>query len=298
MTFNPQSDISGSQVRRGGSGRRTGLAIGGGGLGIVLIFVIAQFTGVDISGFLGEQDSTAESPVIEGASLDECRTGADANASVDCRMAGAAVSLEDFWVGEFPEIAPGTAYSTPGFELFSGRVNTACGAASSATGPFYCPGDRTIYIDTTFYDQLRSQFGAQGGPLSELYIVAHEWGHHIQKLEGTFDSVDRRETGPLSGTVRIELQADCYAGAWVGAASSTRDKNGATLLQPPTDDQIRDALDAAATVGDDRIQQQATGGVDPEGWTHGSSEQRQRWFLTGYQGGATTCNTFAAGGRL
>lgn len=292
MTFNPNSDISGSKVRR--SGGKTGMAVGGiGGLGVIAVFLIAQFTGVDLSGFLGG-NVNSETTAASGTLLEECATGADANANVDCRMAGAEVSLQDFWVDAYPALGASAAYHRPDFTLFSNAVGTACGNASSATGPFYCPGDETIYIDTTFYEQLRTQFGASGGPLSELYIVAHEWGHHIQNLEGTFASSNRTETGPTSDTVRIELQADCYAGAWVAAASTTEDSAGNALLEKPTQAQIDDALNAAATVGDDRIQQQSGGQVNPEAWTHGSSEQRQRWFTNGFTGGVTACDTFAA----
>lgn len=268
---------------------------GAGALGVILLFVISQLTGTDVSGlFNATNNQQQQAPQVAGAILDECKTGADANSKVDCRMAGAYTSLEEYWSQEYPVLRTGNSYHEPDFQLFTNSISTACGAATSATGPFYCPGDESIYIDTAFYDQLRTQFGASGGPLSELYIVAHEWGHHVQNLAGTFASSDRRATGPTSDTVRIELQADCFAGAWVAAASTTRDRHGVPLLQAPTRAQISDALDAAATVGDDRIQQQATGRVSPEGWTHGSSEQRQRWFLNGFNGGATACDTFAA----
>lgn len=291
MTFNPNSDISGTNVKRAGRGRTTGIAVGGGGIGLVLIFLIAQLGGVDLSGFLGGTQ-VAEPGAITGQSLEGCKTGADANANVDCRMAGAAASLDPYWAGAFGSLGARASYHRPGFSLFSDSASTGCGAATSATGPFYCPSDETIYIDTSFFGQLSSQFGARGGPLAELYIVAHEWGHHIQNLEGTFNTVDRSQTGPTSGTVRIELQADCYAGSWVGAAANVRDRGGNRLLNPPTEEQIRDALDAAAAVGDDRIQQMGGGQVHSEAWTHGSSDQRQRWFLEGYRGGATACNTF------
>ncbi|WP_187977351.1 neutral zinc metallopeptidase [Mycetocola sp. JXN-3] len=291
VTFNPNSDIGGTNVKRAGRGRTTGLALGGGGLGVIAIFLIAQFTGVDLSGFLGGTEVQQPGAIV-GQSLEGCKTGQDANNSVDCRMAGAAASLDPYWTGAFTTLGARASYHTPEFTLFSGSTSTGCGAATSATGPFYCPGDETIYIDTAFFDQLSSQFGAHGGPLAELYIVAHEWGHHIQNLEGTFDTVDRTQTGPTSGTVRIELQADCYAGSWVGSAANVRDRGGNRLIEPPTDAQIRDALDAAAAVGDDRIQELGGGSVHPEAWTHGSSDQRQRWFLEGYRGGATACNTF------
>ena len=178
--------------------------------------------------------------------------------------------------------------------LFTGSVNTACGGASSAVGPFYCPPDQMIYIDTAFYDQLQQQFGSSGGPLAQLYVVGHEWGHHIQNITGLMEGLDMQTTGPASDGVRLELQADCFAGAWVGAASTTLDDSGTPFLNPPTDEEIQQALSAAAAVGDDNIQEQTQGQVQPETWTHGSSEARQKWFLIGLEQGAPACDTFAA----
>ena len=126
-----------------------------------------------------------------------------------------------------------------------------------------------------------------------MYVVGHEWGHHIQQLTGAFDRADRSDTGPGSDTIRLEVQADCYAGAWVGAASTVQDANGVTFLEPVTDQQVADALDAAAAVGDDRIQSAGGGQVDPDTWTHGSADQRQKWFETGRSQGATACDTFS-----
>ncbi|HEV7956368.1 MAG TPA: neutral zinc metallopeptidase, partial [Marisediminicola sp.] len=186
------------------------------------------------------------------------------------------------------------AYSSPIIELFDNAVDTGCGSATSAVGPFYCPADQQIYLDTSFYNELRTQFGATGGPLAELYVVAHEWGHHVQNISGVFASADTTQTGPTSDAVRVEVQADCYAGAWVGSATQTVDDSGTTLLEPITEEQIADALNAASAIGDDRIQEQTQGQVNPETWTHGSSEQRQRWFTAGYSGGADACDTFAA----
>ncbi|MGO3885119.1 MAG: KPN_02809 family neutral zinc metallopeptidase, partial [Mycetocola sp.] len=289
MTFNPDSDISSSRVSRRGSGRGAktgGIAVGGGVLGVLAIVLIGQFLGVDLSGLLGGSAGLGSS--IEGQTgtiteedlSQECTTGADANSSADCRMSAAYVSLDDFWAESYGQLSRET-YHSPDFYLFSAGTSTACGYASSAVGPFYCPGDEAIYIDTSFFGQLSSQFGAEGGPLAELYIAAHEWGHHIQNISGTFDRADRQGTGPSSDSVRLELQADCYAGAWVRGASQTTDRSGNTLLEPPTEAQIASALDAAAAVGDDHIQSAGAGGVDSDSWTHGSSEQRQRWFTAG-----------------
>ena len=292
MTFRDDANISSSRVRRTGPGR--GLAIGGGGglIAVVAVFLFAQFTGVDLSGLLGGGGSGAPAP--ESSQLDECQTGADANASVDCRVAGAAVSLDDFWAATAPQL--GVEYRPPGAFLFDGSVSTACGEATSASGPFYCPADESVYLDTGFYDDLRSRFGASGGPLAEMYVVAHEWGHHIQNLTGALAASQQGGTGPDSGAVRAELQADCYAGAWAAAASSTESPDGNAILEPITQQQLRDALDAASSIGDDRIQEQTTGTVNPETWSHGSSEQRERWFRVGFDEGVLACDTFAVNG--
>ncbi|MGG7465871.1 MULTISPECIES: KPN_02809 family neutral zinc metallopeptidase [unclassified Plantibacter] len=289
MTFNDNADISGNKVKR--RGRTTGIAVGGGAVGLIAIALISQLLGVDLTGILGGGNSTQQ--IGEETNLsDTCKTGADANANVDCLMGGAYESLDTYWAGELPAL--GGTYTAPSdFIIFEGQTNTACGAASSATGPFYCPPDATIYIDTSFYDELRNRFGSSGGPLAELYVVAHEWGHHIQQISGIMDKANRQGTGPASDSVRIEVQADCFAGAWVAAASDTTDPKGVRFLKPVTDAQIRDALSAAAAVGDDRIQQASGGQVNPESWTHGSSEQRQKWFMAGYNGGPGSCDTFS-----
>lgn len=294
MTFDDDSRLSGGKVKRRG---RTA-AIGGGavGIGAIVVFLIAQFTGYDVSGLLGSGDGLTQIQQ-EGSTVDaaaECRTGRDANASVDCRMEGAAESLDAYWSSEAQRL--GFAYRSPDFFLFDGGTDTGCGTASAATGPFYCPPDRAIYLDTAFYDDLQSRYGSSGGPLAQMYVVAHEWGHHVQQLAGTFAGTDRSGTGASSGSVRVELQADCYAGAWVGDAAETRDADGRTFFEPITRAQIADALSAASAVGDDSIQERATGRVDPDSFTHGSSEQRQRWFLSGYQRGATACDTFSVPG--
>jgi predicted metalloprotease len=279
MTFNDDARIDPSKVSR--RGRNTGIALGGGGLLVVGLFLLSQLLGVDLTGL---------APAVQGEqgqdeSLTECTTGAAANDSIDCRIAAAADSLDTYWTdfGEFPSTQ---------IVLFTGATDTGCGGATSAVGPFYCPPDQTIYIDTAFYDDLRTRFGSSGGPLAEMYVVAHEWGHHIQNVAGLMDGLDMQDTGPTSDAVRLELQADCFAGAWVGAASTTVDDTGTPFLEPVTDAQIADALSAASAVGDDRIQESTTGQVSPERWTHGSSEMRQRWFVVGYNGGPNECNTF------
>ncbi|MGX5697545.1 KPN_02809 family neutral zinc metallopeptidase [Agromyces soli] len=285
MTFNPKSDISGGKASK--RGRTTGIAVGG-GLGLIALFLISQFLGVDLTGLAG---GGQPEPGPEEPGLEQCLTGQDANERVECRMKGASASLEDYWEQEAAAI--GVRYHAPAdFVLFSQATSTGCGQASSATGPFYCPPDETIYVDVAFYDELRSRFGAQGGPLAEMYVVAHEWGHHVQNLAGVLDATRDGQTGPSSNAVRVELQADCFAGAWAAAASTTADASGEPFLQPISEDEYRTALDAAAAVGDDRIQQSMQGQVMPHTFTHGTSEQRIRWFKTGFQGGAGACDTF------
>jgi predicted metalloprotease len=284
MTFNPNSDIGGGKVSK--RGRNTGIAVGG-GLGVIALFVLSQFLGVDLTGLVGG----GAAPETE-SSLEQCQTGADANENIECRMVGASASLEAYWEQEGPAI--GLDYVGPqDFVLFSGATTTGCGSASSATGPFYCPPDQTIYIDVTFYDELRGRFGSSGGPLAEMYVVAHEWGHHVQNLAGILERAQDGQTGPTSNAVRVELQADCFAGAWAANASEVPDDSGVPFLQPLTEAQIADALSAASAVGDDRIQEATQGQVNPHSFTHGTSEQRQRWFMTGFQGGAGTCDTFS-----
>lgn len=290
MTFNDDANIRGGRVSR--RGRNTAIGVGGGGgLVVIALLVIGPLLGVDLSGFApflgGDGGTGGETP------LTECLTGEDANENVDCRMQGAATSLDIYWESQVE------GYVAPELILFSGSVSTGCGNATSAVGPFYCPPDQTVYIDTAFFQQLQTQFGATGESLAQMYIVAHEWGHHIQNIVGTMNGLDLHDTGPTSDGVRLELQADCYAGAWVAAASDTEDASGVALLKEPTDAEIADALNAAEVVGDDYIQENLGGGqVNPETWTHGSSEQRQSWFRTGFTQGVAACDTFAPGAQL
>lgn len=292
MTFNPDAKINGSRVSK--RGRNTGFAVGGGGLGVLVLVLLGPLLGIDVSGLLGADPGSS----LPGASesLASCQSGQDANENLDCRMAGAALSIDTYW-----KDLTGVEgdYRSPLFRLFSGSTTTGCGSASSATGPFYCPTDETVYLDTGFFEQLRSRFGASAGPLAQMYVLAHEWGHHIQNISGVMEGLDLRDTGAASNSVRLELQADCFSGAWAGAASTIPDENGTPFLQPLTKRQVADALNAASAIGDDRIQQLSNGEINSESWTHGSSDQRQRWFTTGFAEGAGACNTFAvAGGSL
>ncbi|MGH3968438.1 MAG: KPN_02809 family neutral zinc metallopeptidase, partial [Mycobacterium sp.] len=187
-------------------------------------------------------------------------------------------------------------YTRPHVRLFSGQVGTGCGTASSEVGPFYCPVDKTAYFDTDFFQVLKNQFGSSGGPLAQEYVVAHEFGHHVQNLQGVLGRAQPGAQGASGNGVRTELQADCYAGAWTHYAQIVKQENtGVPYLEPLSDKDIADALSAAASVGDDRIQRQTTGRTNPESWTHGSSEQRQHWFTVGNQtGDPNQCDTFRA----
>lgn len=289
MTFNPDSNIGSGKVSR--RGRNTGIAVGGGGIAVVILALISPMLGVDLTPLAGMFGDAGTSQSTTSDNLEQCQTGADANNNVECLMKGAAASLDAYWAGKFA--AEGLTYRSPAdFVLFSGSTSTGCGTASSATGPFYCPPDESIYVDTGFFDQLRGQFGASGGPLAEMYVVAHEWGHHIQNVLGTMDNLNLRQTGPTSDSVRLELQADCYGGSWAKDASTVPDSSGVPFLQPITKQQINDALNAAQVIGDDRIQEMSSGQVQPETWTHGASAQRQKWFTIGFENGPNACNTF------
>lgn len=287
MTFNDDANISRGRVSRRTKG---GIAAGGGvGLIAIVAFLITQFTGVNVTPLI-EGIAQGNGGGGESVALD-CETGAQANENLDCRMDGAYASLDTYWTGMVD------GYRSPAnFVLFEGSVSTGCGNATSAVGPFYCPPDESIYIDTGFFAELSSRYGASTGPLAQLYVVAHEWGHHIQNLIGQMDGLDNRETGPDSDGVRLELQADCFAGAWVGAQEKNLDENGRPFLEPITDQELADALSAAEAVGDDNIQESATGQVNPESWTHGSSEQRQKWFEVGRTKGPQHCDTFSIDG--
>ncbi|MBB2772247.1 MULTISPECIES: neutral zinc metallopeptidase [Mycolicibacterium] len=291
MTFNEgmQIDTSTTSSSGGGRGGGRGIAVGG-GIGGLLIVVVALFLGVDPGTVLPEQQQIGTEGVqAPGFDLSQCKTGADANEFVQCRVVATGNSLDAVWSQLKPD------YTRPQVEIFSGSVDTRCGPATSAVGPFYCPADQTAYFDTDFFDVLRDEFGSSGGPFAQEYVVAHEFGHHVQQLQGSLARAQEDPEGPTGGGVRTELQADCYAGVWAHyAAVTTQESTGVPFLEPLTDKDIADALSAASAVGDDRIQEAATGRVNPESWTHGSSEQRQKWFTVGYQtGDPTKCDTFA-----
>ncbi|ODR09079.1 hypothetical protein BHQ15_07245 [Mycolicibacillus koreensis] len=288
MTFNEGVQIDTSKVRSTGRGRGIALGGGAGGLGL-LIMIVAMFFGVDPGDVISQQ-SPAPQESAPDFDLDKCRTGADANKYVQCRVVATGNSVDAVWT----QLLSG--YTAPNMRLFSGQVNTGCGTATSEVGPFYCPADKTAYFDTDFFDVLVDQFGSSSGALAQEYVVAHEYGHHVQNLLGVLGRAQSGAQGATGSGVRTELQADCYAGVWAHYASVTQQEStGKPFLEPLSDRDIADALSAAASVGDDRIQKTMTGRVDPEGWTHGSSAQRQHWFTVGYQtGDPNKCDTFAA----
>jgi uncharacterized protein len=297
MRFNENAQLDTSQVqdRRGGGFRPGGaMMVGGGGLGL-LILIVGMIFGVD-PGVLGSAVEEANRTAPQSRSADagaqstlaqECRVGADANAREDCRIVGIVNSVQQFWSQEIPR--QGGQYRLAQTRIFSGVTSTGCGNASAEVGPFYCPNDQSVYLDLDFFDELQARFGAQGGPFAEAYVLAHEYGHHIQHQAGILERMDRRDTGPDSDAVRSELMADCLAGVWAAHAAETG------FIQGLTDQDIAQGLDAAAAVGDDRIQKQIQGRVNPEKFTHGSAAQRQKWFSTGYQQGQIqACDTFRA----
>lgn len=280
MDFDDNSQLDPSQVEdaRGGGFPGGGLAIGGGATGILALIVAVLF-GLNTGG----GGSPAGQPQPSG-DLSQCRTGADADTSEDCRIVGTVNSVQRYWAKEFA--ARGRTYTPAKTRLFSQATQTGCGYATSAVGPFYCPPDMKVYLDLTFFTELRQKYGAEGGPFAESYVVGHEYGHHIQNLLGTSEKVKPGQTGATSGSVRLELQADCYSGVWA--------KNASGIKLTAAD--IRQALSAAQAVGDDRIEQRSQGRVNPDGFTHGTSAQREKWFSTGYQtGDPNRCDTFSGG---
>jgi len=286
MPFNEKSRLDPSQVQdRRGMGTGTKIALGGGGLSL-LVFLFALLMGVNPGDLLNTESAISGATTGEISDLaTECQTGADANTRQDCAIVGYVNSIQAFWSDVFAD--QGIQYAPAQTVLFSEATEAACGYAYGAMGPFYCPYDQSVYLDLVFFDKLQTRYGAEGGPFAVAYVLAHEYAHHVQVLLGLLDpSGGSTGQGPQSMSVYTELQADCLAGVWISHAVETG------YLSQVTDQEITESLDAAAAVGDDRIQSQTQGYVSPETWTHGSSEQRYYALLDGIQtGDPNTCET-------
>jgi uncharacterized protein len=269
-------------LRMGGLGGGGGLPIPmGGGIGgivvVVIIFIVIQL----LSGGFG--GGTPSGPGGTASSLNpDDEMGQFVNSVT--------VDIQTFWEDQFR--AGGSDYPETVTVLFTDGTQTSCGSATSATGPFYCPADRKVYLDPGFFDELSRRFGAPGD-FAQAYVIAHEYGHHVQNVLGTMDQVRQQQSSGNANqlSIRLELQADCLAGMWAHWVMANPDQANVESI---TDEDVREGLNAAAAVGDDRIQEQATGTIDKESWTHGSSEERMQWFNTGFkQGSLEACDTFA-----
>jgi predicted metalloprotease len=311
MDLNENADLDTSQVEdsRGGGG---GGRFGGGGFGglpipiggkIGTILTVVVVLGMLFAGgtfgksLLGGDSGSSQG---DNTSLNQkCATSnPDRFSDTDCRNVLYVNSIQAYWQSALPQTF-GKQYSKAPTRFFSGGVNTGCGQADSGVGPFYCPADDRVYIDLTFYNELASRFGAKG-EFAQPYVLAHEYGHHIQDLLGTEAQMRRaQQRDPNNAnqySVMLELQADCYAGVWTHHATETKSAGGQALFNNVTEQDIQEALTAAAAVGDDAIQKKMGSGVDESKFTHGSSADRQKWFSQGYQAGdPKSCDTFGNG---
>ncbi|MFW0794574.1 neutral zinc metallopeptidase [Gordonia sp. CPCC 205515] len=283
MTFQGGGPLDTSTISGGGGGGGMGRIAVGGGAGLIFT-LIALFFGINPGSITGGT-TTSDSMSSQGSSeidqhIQSC-TIEKANTDDVCRIVATVNSVNKVWEEQLP------GYTKPQTKIFSGSVNTGCGPATSDTGPFYCPADQTIYIDPSFFTMLR-RMGGSNGALAQEYVIAHEYGHHVENLTGVLSKGNRMGAqGPKSGSVRIELQADCLAGVWAYHS----DKGPDAMLEPLTQDQIADVVQTAKAIGDDTIQ---GANSNPEGWTHGSAQQRVRWFGIGYKSGdPRQCDTFA-----
>jgi predicted metalloprotease len=314
MSFNDNAQLDTSQVESGGSGGfggggggggfPGGIQVGGGIGGLILLVLMLIFGGGKI---LGGGDSGGSAGGLPSQQLDssqvaaagqvnqsqfsQCKTGADANKNDVCLIIGTVNSVQDYWQKTLPKYQMN--YEPVRTVIYQGQTQSGCGVANSQVGPFYCPLDSKVYVDASFFQELQDKFGADGGQLAKEYVIAHEYGHHIQNLLGILNRAQQDPQGPNSGAVRVELMADCLAGTWVKHATETTDASGKPLLKAITEQDIQSALSAASAVGDDRIQEKMQGRVTPENWTHGSAEARMNWFTQGWQtGDINQCNTF------
>ncbi|MFT7645983.1 MAG: putative metalloprotease [Candidatus Poriferisodalaceae bacterium] len=305
MKFNRRAKLDASQVSdQRGRGKTGAAAAGGlGGLGIIGVIIMMFLGGggdggaggLGLGGQTGGDTANAQPSEADEANIGQtCRTGADANSNDDCRLVATINSIQSFWITTFD--GADLTYEVVVTNWFTDDVNTGgCGSATSAVDPFYCPADKEVYVDLGFFDDLVRRFGANRGDFAEAYILGREYGHHVQNLLGISSRVQRGESGPESDAVRLELQADCFADAWANHATTTPDESGQPYILELSQQDVRDALSAVAAVGDDRIQKNATGRVDPHSFTHGTSEQREDWFMRGFRtGDVNECDTFAA----
>ena len=300
MRWRPSSQVQ-VEDRTGAGGLGGGLGgtrmggLGGGGIpipvggglgGIVLIIIV-----IVVLNLMGGTGGTIPSGGLQGgaggviASLDPAN---DQKQFINA----VTVDVQTFWADYFTK--SGRQYPQTTLVLFSDQTQSGCGIASSETGPFYCPSDQKVYLDAGFFDELQSRFGAPGD-FAQAYVIAHEFGHHVQDALGTMDKVaaEQQSTPGQANelSVRLELQADCYAGVWAHSVWASPDQANVESI---TDADVLEAVKAAQAVGDDRIQQQATGTIDKESWTHGSADQRAKWFNTGFkQGTIESCDTFS-----
>jgi predicted metalloprotease len=289
MRLDIDPDMSQVEDRRGVPGG--GMAVGG-GLGVVGLIVVVLMNllgggggaGYDVNSGLNQFPAGQQQG---GAPLDQNASQADQD------LARVVTHVQRTWDEKFQQA--GRQYEKTQIVLFTQGVQTACGSASSAVGPFYCPGDRKVYLDQSFFKELETRFGA-GGDFAEAYVIAHEFGHHVQTVLGIEPQVRKaQQEDPDSAnelSVRMELQADCLAGVWANVAYAEGNRS-TTDTAELSDADISEALTAAEAIGDDRLQQRSGGEVNPAEFTHGTSEQRQTWFTKGFKSGAMdTCDTF------
>jgi uncharacterized protein len=301
MSLNENAQIDTGQVedRRGGGG--LGGMMPGGGRGIVglivTLIVLLAGGGYGASQVLGGGGGGGGG---DNTNLNQECASDNPNRlqNLDCRNALYINSIQNFWQGELPRV-DGEQYQPVKTVFFSQQTQTGCGAADTGVGPFYCPQDKLVYIDLTFYQELTDQFGAKG-EFAQPYVLAHEYGHHVQDLLGTLpkvDSAEQRDPGQANRySVMLELQADCYAGVWAAHATQTRDQAGHPIFTKVTQQDIQNAVNTAGAVGDDAIQRKMGGGVDESKFTHGSSADREKWFSTGFRSGdPKSCDTFGGG---
>jgi uncharacterized protein len=279
MRWRGERESSNVEDRRGmGVSRRAGI----GGVGGIVLGLLALYFTKDPTMLLQSLTNGGDTTQQSSGPYQESATEAESSGLIKATLA----STEDVWGQIFTQA--GKQYQQPTLVMFSGTDTSGCGTAESAMGPFYCPTDQKVYIDLSFYDELKQRFGAPGD-FAQAYVIAHEVGHHVQNLLGISDKVHQAqqrgsEVDANALSVRLELQADCYAGVWAFHAKQ--------LLEPGD---VEEALNAAQAIGDDRLQKQATGQVVPDSFTHGSSEQRMRWFKRGIDvGDINQCDTFKA----